>query len=275
LVKPAYFLQLKKWAFVPLLPNRSIAHFSGCYKPGLLFNLKLLVPVKSTPAGGRRGLTRRGSQGLAGKSLKISLFQPIRKVYNGFMAFDAKSYYQEKFNHLSLTREKFDSLSFEECEFTGCQFIECHFALSRFLNCIFNACILSAVVAKDSRFDEVQFNGCKVIGMDWTLAYKVRDLQFMQSQINYSNFRFLKLAKIKIVKCEAKEVDFIETDLSGGEFQETDFEKSRFFKTDLTRANFKGARNYFIDPRNNTLKKTVFSMPEAMGLLHGLDIVLD
>jgi fluoroquinolone resistance protein len=191
------------------------------------------------------------------------------------MTFEQKNYYKEKFSKLALSQEVFNSLSFEECEFSNCSLIECKFEMSKFLNCVFKECILSAVTPLDCRFNEVKFIGCKVIGMDWTKAHKVRDLEFFQSQINYSNFRFLSLSKIKISQCEAKEVDFIETDLSGADFQDTDLEKSRFFKTNLTEANFKRARNYYIDIKNNTLKKTRFSMPEAMNLLHSLDIILD
>ncbi len=78
-----------------------------------------------------------------------------------------------------------------------------------------------------------------------------------------------------MVKCEAKEVDFTETDLSHSDLKGTDFEKSRFFKTNLAYADFKGARNYYIDARVNTLKQTKFSLPEALSLLNGLDIILD
>lgn len=39
-------------------------------------------------------------------------------------------------------------------------------------------------------------------------------------------------------------------------------------------ANFIGARNYAIDPTQNTLKKAKFSLPEAMSLLRSLDIEL-
>jgi uncharacterized protein YjbI with pentapeptide repeats len=81
--------------------------------------------------------------------------------------------------------------------------------------------------------------------------------------------------KIKITGCEAKEVDFIETDMTGGDFKNTDFEKSRFFKANLTEADFKGARNYFIDVKNTIIKKTRFSMPEAVELLSSLDIIID
>ena len=85
----------------------------------------------------------------------------------------------------------------------------------------------------------------------------------------------MKPPRLKIINCEAKEVDFIETDLTGGVFTGTDFEGSRFFKTNLTNADFKGARNYMIDARNNTLKKTKFSLPEALSLLNGLDIIIE
>ena len=42
----------------------------------------------------------------------------------------------------------------------------------------------------------------------------------------------------------------------------------------LTEADFTGAKNYAIAPGMNTLKKTKFSLPEAMSLLYNLDIKL-
>ena len=191
------------------------------------------------------------------------------------MAFEKNEYYKENFSKLDLSREVFRQKSFEECVFSNCSFVECKFEKSRFLNCTFNQCILSAVVPMDCRFNEAKFKECKVLGLDWTKAQKVDELEFHQSQINYSNFKLMSLPKIKIVKCEAKEVDFTETDLSQGVFRGTDFEKSRFFKTNLSQADFTGARNYYIDVKNNNLKKAHFSMPEAVNLLHTLDIVLD
>jgi uncharacterized protein YjbI with pentapeptide repeats len=78
-----------------------------------------------------------------------------------------------------------------------------------------------------------------------------------------------------MIKCEAKEVDFIETNFSHGDFKNTDFEKSRFFKTNLTGADFKGAINYSIDVKNNIIKNARFSLPEALSLLSSLEIILD
>ena len=85
----------------------------------------------------------------------------------------------------------------------------------------------------------------------------------------------LKLKKLKMTGCEAKEADFTEADLSTGDFSNTDFEKSIFFHTNISGADFKGARNYYIDARVNIVKKAKFSLPEALALLDGLDVVIE
>jgi uncharacterized protein YjbI with pentapeptide repeats len=119
------------------------------------------------------------------------------------------------------------------------------------------------------------FSGSKVIGLDWTKAQHIEGISFDNCQLNYSNFRMLKLKKLKMTGCEAKEADFTEADLSAGDFSNTDFEKSIFFKTNLNAADFTGARNYYIDARVNTLKKAKFSLPEALSLLDGLGVVIE
>jgi fluoroquinolone resistance protein len=191
------------------------------------------------------------------------------------MSFTEDYYFQEKFSHLTLASEVVKTIVFEECEFTTSSFTDCKFQKCKFLNCKFSECILSAVIPMDSRFNEVEFLKCRVVGIDWTKAEQVRDLKFQESQVNYSSFKLLKIPKTKMVKCEAKEVDFTETDLSHGDFKNTDFEKSRFLKTNLSYADFSGAKNYDIDATNNTIKQTHFSLPEALSLLNSLDIILD
>ena len=191
------------------------------------------------------------------------------------MSFSKNIYYKEKLTRLSLAKEHIQLKEFEECEFDFCSFIDCIFEKCKFLDCKFNNCILSAINPLNSRFQEVKFLQCKVIGFDWTKSEHLEDLDFSNCQINYSNFKLLKLPKIKIVNCEAKEVYFNEADLSYGNFKNTDFEKSRFFKTNLSFADFKGAKNYFIDVKNNTLKQTKFSLPEALSLLKSLDVIIE
>jgi fluoroquinolone resistance protein len=196
-------------------------------------------------------------------------------VYNTGMSFELEAYFQEKFTRVSLAEAKLDSIRFEECEFEGCSFISCKLYKCKFLNCRFKDCVLSAVNPLESHFVEVHFSNSKVIGFDWTRSHRLEDLDFSGCQINYSNFKLLKVPGLKLLNCEAKEVDFIETDLSRGVFTHTDFENSRFFKTNLSFADFRDARNYSIDIKNNILKKTHFSLPEVLSLLNSLDIILD
>jgi uncharacterized protein YjbI with pentapeptide repeats len=135
------------------------------------------------------------------------------------------------------------------------------------------------VHVKSSQFSSVQFEGCKVIGINWTEASWqkggfFRLIDFHDCTLNYSSFFGLKLKGIKITQSTAREVDFGETDLTAGVFDHTDFSGSIFMHTDLTEADFTTATNYSISAKNNTLKKTKFALPEAMSLLYSLDIIL-
>ena len=191
------------------------------------------------------------------------------------MSFSEETHYREKFTGLSVTDETLNNRTFEECTFDTCSFINTKLARCRFLSCRFKDCTLSAVTPMDSRFIEVSFANCKVIGIDWTKTQQFQDIAFKNCQLNFSNFRLMKIPKIIMPDCEVKDSDFGEADLSSGDFKNTDFEKTRFFKTNLTGADFKGARNYFIDIKNNNIKKAKFSYPDVLTLLNSLDIIIE
>lgn len=196
-------------------------------------------------------------------------------MYNTSMEFAEQTYYKQKFSNLSFAGENISSRAFEECEFIACSFIDCRLDECRFLDCRFSNCVLSAIEPMNCRFLGTKFSACKAIGIDWTKTQKLEDLSFSGCQINYSNFKLLKLPKTKIIKCEAKEVYFNESDLSSGVFKYTDFEKSQFFKTNLTGTDFTGAKNYYIDVKTNIVTRARFSLPEALSLLNSLDIIIE
>lgn len=191
------------------------------------------------------------------------------------MDFQNDTYTKEQFSKIISVEETIENKVFDECEFSDCTFITCRFEKCRFLNCTFNKCDLSNMVPMNSEFREAKFNESKAIGIDWTRASKIKELSFTGCLVNYSNFRILKLPKTVIKKCEAKDVDFIETDLTDSIFRNTDFLDSTFFKTNLTKADFSHASNYSIDVNTNILKKTKFTLPEALSLLNNLDIIVE
>lgn len=190
------------------------------------------------------------------------------------MTFTNNNYYQEKFSDLKLEKEKVFEIEFENCEFINSSFLETQFSNCKFIDCHFLNCLLSAPNLTNSSLVNTTFTNTKAIGIDWTKALRIETVNFFDSQINYSNFRQVDLTFSKFENCEAFEVDFTESNLTNSSLVGTDFKQAVFNKTNLSRANFQSATNYYIDIKNNTLKKAQFSLPEAINLLSSLDITL-
>jgi fluoroquinolone resistance protein len=75
-------------------------------------------------------------------------------------------------------------------------------------------------------------------------------------------------------KCNVKNVDFREADLSLADMQYSDFVESLFINSNLSDADFSHAINYSINVTLNKIKNAKFMLPEAAGLLYGLEIIL-
>ena len=177
------------------------------------------------------------------------------------------------------TQEHIASSEFIDCRFIRCSFAESVFSSCRFISCTFQSCDLSLAQVPGCTFSNTRFKDSKVIGIDWTQAdWSAPTLGdpigFSKSTLNHSTFIGLSLRAIEVRDCSAVDVDFREADLSQADFTGTDLSNSLFANTDLTAADLSRARNYHIAPHQNTLKGAKFSMPEAMSLLHNLDIDL-
>lgn len=172
-----------------------------------------------------------------------------------------------------------------DVEFLECQFIECDLSETLFKNCVFKSCHfkdcdLSLIKVDHSIFKDVDFSNTKAVGINWAVAsinskevhQLLNSISFINCVINYSNFLGLELENIRIEKCVAHEVDFSEANFKKGSFRGTDLQQSIFRKTNLEKVNFIGATNYYISPTTNNLNQAKFAMPEALSLLHSMDI---
>lgn len=196
-------------------------------------------------------------------------------VQYGCMTFPKRSYYRQIFSKLSSEGETIADTEFEGCTFIDCSFMNGTFQQCAFIDCTFTRCVVSAMKVTDSRFAGISFAGGKTIGIDWTAARHIEDIGFTDCAVDYCNFRMLPLPKAVIRGCSAKEADFTEADLTAADCSGTDFTGSVFFKTTMTGADFRGARNYYVDVRTNTVKGAKFSIPDALALLTGLEIMLE
>jgi fluoroquinolone resistance protein len=192
-----------------------------------------------------------------------------------------QEYDGQEFKALSLQNGQLDGKVLTSCTFVKCSFRETVFSRCEFQDCTFRHCDLSLAVLKDCVFKNTTFDDSQLVGVNWMdtnlaeMKYvAAKPVDFVKCVLNHSTFMGLNLKSIRLTKCIARDVSFEEADLSRADCSFTDFIDSRFLRTNLTEADFTGATNYVIAPALNTLKKTKFSLPEAMALLHGLDIVL-
>ncbi len=194
--------------------------------------------------------------------------------------FEQQEYHDQMFEDVTVDDEEIGFKEFEMCLFHNCTFQETRFRGCRFLHCTFRHCDLQLIQVNECSFNEVLFEDSKVIGVNWTDAcWEKRGLlnvlHFSRCAINHSTFVGLPLKRMTLTDCVARDVDFSEANLTRANCMKTDFSQSRFWQTNLTEADFRGAQNYAISAQVNTIKKTKFSLPDAMSLLYSLDIVLE
>ncbi len=190
------------------------------------------------------------------------------------------NYYADQlFSDLQQEGVDVKAVTFQECSFVHCALGEIIFRNCRFVDCTFLECDLSLAGVPGSVFSAVRFDACKLIGVDWTQAdwdtvRLGRPFDFYNCTLNHATFIGLDLSSIQFKDCLAVDVDFRESTLAKACFGGTDLDQSLFANTDLSHADFRGARNYLINPAANKLKRARFALPEAMALLYAMDIML-
>jgi fluoroquinolone resistance protein len=194
---------------------------------------------------------------------------------------DNEQYEGEQFARFVAQERTFSGVDFTACLFDHCAFIECTFYRCAFTDCRFRSCDLSLTKVHGSRFTDVRFAASKLVGIDWTKAGDAvisklfLSVHFDDCLLSYASFFGLTLPRARFVGCTAREVDFREADLTEADCTGTDFSGSKFHHTNLTKADFRRATDYTIDPTANTIAKARFALPEAVALLSGFDIVIE
>lgn len=191
---------------------------------------------------------------------------------------DGEFYSEQIFKKIDLTEKKFRNIEFYKCTFKDSNFFKTVFIECTFENCTFENSDVSLINLGGSRLQDVLFTECKGTGVDWTILERPYSfsskMNFKGCRLDSSSFYKMELHNILFEECSIKEADFIESDLTKASFKSSDLLNSRFNNSNLSLADFSGAINYRIDPNQCKLKKTVFTMPDAMNLLSGYDIII-
>ncbi len=185
----------------------------------------------------------------------------------------------ELLQKLNNRNQTFRDVRFIDCRFEDCDFTETSFLGCRFIDCVFSKCDFSMAQLTGSSFRDTLFEDSRLDGIDWTRIARAQTsfaapISFKRCSLSHSTFIGLELPELNLIECRCMNSDFRQASLPRGKFTGTDFSESMFHGTNLTQADFKGARNYRIDPSTNTITKAKFQLPEAMELLYAMDIEL-
>jgi fluoroquinolone resistance protein len=191
-------------------------------------------------------------------------------------AFAAGAAHRERtFEKLDASAHAFEGVEFDTCVFRDCSFAGAALKRWHLTDCRFENCDLTAARLTGSRLRGVSFKNCRAGGVNWAGASSLDDLSFDHCVLDHGAFTNTKLPRFSAIDCRAREADFAEADLRGAVFTRTDLLGSRFFAADLSAADLRGAFDYLIDARQTKMKKTRVSLPEAVSLLAGLDVVIE
>lgn len=169
----------------------------------------------------------------------------------------------------------FESLGeslFEECTFEGLDFSDQSFRSWRFLECEFILCSFNEVSLINTSFRDAVFKDCRLMGAQWSDSKSFMDVKFDGCKLDYSNYSGLDLRRTAFLTCSARDVDFVNANLTEAVFSGTDLQNASFSGADLSRCDLRGAIKYFINPQHTKLKGAKVDLPEAASLLEALGV---
>lgn len=216
----------------------------------------------------------------------MSLKKPIAEIRSGLFCFWQLIYFMQNSHQYYYDNKIFDEKSikdlfplkaseFIECEFHSIDFTQSNLSLSKFIECKFSNCNLSNVSLKNALLRDCEFIGSKLMGLNFAETQGLSTPKFSECSLDYSVFQSLNLSASLFRNCSLKETDFYEANLFKSDFSGSHLSGAVFNKANLATCDFRGAQEYFIDLRITNVKKAKFNLPEALGLLQALDIILE
>ena len=119
-------------------------------------------------------------------------------------------------------------------------FAECNLRKALMVDVVNRVCDYSNAWLTEGRLDKVEFHGCKMLGIDFTMSY-LMNIRFIDCNLRYSFFRYVKFNQIEFVRCDLSEADFQSAELPYVRFRECKLKKAQFSDAKLRDADFRGS----------------------------------
>lgn len=189
--------------------------------------------------------------------------------------FREASYIDDAFEGIHTEQTSLRQKDFQNITFRECTWLSVDMAGTRFAECVFEKCTIRLSSFVGTILNDVRFIDTTFVGVDFSrCSTRFLACAFTNCIIDACNFSGLPLPNTPFEDCRLHECVFGETNLHASTFHGCDLAGTLFHGANLTETDFSQAKNYFIDPRTNTLTKAVFALPEAVSLLLSFDIRL-
>ena len=187
----------------------------------------------------------------------------------------ADYFFEVTYEGIVYQKEEVNFKEFEQCTFTNCDFRNCLFVAVTFIDCTFHNCNFDTTKVNYVAFRTVTFNHCSFREVNFAMSDKlIFEMHFNNCILDFTKFYTLKIRTNSFTNCSMIAIDFMATDLTGVIFDNCDLYRSEFEKAIANKANFKTSYNYTIDPTKTKLKKAIFSLEGAKGLLFKHELVI-
>ena len=126
------------------------------------------------------------------------------------MKFTEDAYGEKTFRNLSIAEENAENIEFSNCLFDKCDFTHVNFSGGTFIDCKFVGCNLTGMKVEDTRFQEIVFDNCKIMGVDFSsISTFLLAWEFSRCKVNLCDFTRVEMKFTRFIECGIKEKNFI------------------------------------------------------------------
>ena len=182
----------------------------------------------------------------------------------------------QEFTQLIYERDALNHFEFEVCTFIDCDFSACNFHDLTFIDCNFNNCNFSKAQINHVKFRNVFFTSCQFKEVNFAMCDQlIFQMHFDNCNLDFAKMYALKLKQCTFYKTSLIAVDFMKADVSGISFKKCDLYRAEFEQANAQKTDFSSSTNFTINPQLTKIKKAIFSLEGAKGLLSHHNIIVE
>ncbi len=141
-----------------------------------------------------------------------------------------------------------------------------------FEECRFVDCDLSMAMLDQCVLQSVEFEGCKLVGVDWTRPSKSSlSVSFERCSLRLGNLAGVRLRETKLLECDLRECDFTGADCTGADLRRSNLTGALLGGASLQKADLRETRGLDLDPEMRfkgarVSTEVALKLAERMGL---------